>query len=54
MKHRAKQHASEVAQLKFQLSELSAQIRQKEKQEINLAGLWIFFLFKYKDIYHKN
>ena len=39
MKHRAKQHASEVASLKFQLSEISSMIRQKEKQEINLAGL---------------
>ena len=39
LKHRARQHANEVAQLKFQLAEISAMIRQKEKQEINLAGL---------------
>lgn len=39
MKHRVKIHANEVAQLKFQLSEISSLIRQKEKQEINLAGL---------------
>lgn len=39
MKHRAKQHATEVAQLKFQLAEISALIRQKEKQEIDFAGL---------------
>ena len=39
LKNRVKLHANEVAQLKFQLAEISAMIRQKEKQEVNLAGL---------------